>query len=580
MHSTTEQEIVLQGIAVSEGIAVGTIYFLSPSEELSVPEFTITTSQVKHEIGRYHKALSSSREELEKLQFVLQTEGATEAISIIDSHIQMLDDPFLNQGMEEKISQMLQNTESVFQYVLNDYKSIFDESGSPEMQERFSDVLDLSNRILKHLHPHPTASSGDVQANIPSHSILCSYELVPTQTAAASPNHIQAFVTEIGGKTSHAALIARSKGIPYISNISMEMMERFNGKECIIDGYQGLLIINPTEERRKEYSQKKKSHCFFVDTFSLLPKRPKTKDGVEINIQANIDSIHDLRLLREYNVDSIGLLRSEFLYLRKEIQDFKEEEQYDLYKKFLKLAQHIHVTFRVFDIGSDKKFFRSELVEPNPALGCRSTRFLMKHPEMFRGQLRAILRAAIHSNVKILLPLISDAKELIEAKDFIHAVEEELRNEGVAIPEKTLIGCMVEVPAFVIMCDKLTPLCDFLSIGTNDLVQYTLVEDRSNPRNKYGPVHPSILRMIYQVTKEADRHNVPISICGEMASNPQLTKILVGLGIRSLSCSPRFIPLLKYTVSQIDSHEARILAQEVLGMSTTHEIEERLRELS
>lgn len=575
---SAEGEIFLEGVSISEGIAIGTIYFLKPSVEIPVPEFTITTSQVKHEIGRYHQALSSSREELERLQLILQREGATEAIGIIDSHIQMLDDPFLTQGMEERIGQMLQNTESVFQCVLNEYKSIFDSSTSGEMKDRFTDVQDLSNRILKHLHPHPKGYHLEPEAHIPSHSILSTYELIPTQTAAASPNHIQAFVTEIGGKTSHAALIARSKGIPYISSIHVDLMNRNNGKFCIIDGNRGLMIVQPSDKTIEEYSKKKKVLPYFIPNNPMGKSgRPITKDGVEVEVQANLESSLDLRLLKYYDVESVGLVRSEFLYLKKEIKDFKEEEQYDLYKKFFKSAPDINFTFRVFDIGSDKKFFRSDVTEPNPALGCRSTRFLMKHPEMFRGQLRAVLRAAIHANVKILLPLICDAAELIEAKAFIEKVQKELRSEGKQIPEKTLIGCMVEVPAFVIMCDKIIPLCDFLSIGTNDLVQYTLVADRSDPRNIHGPMHPSILRMIYDVTEKANLFGVPISICGEIASYAEFTQILIGLGIRTLSCTPRFIPVLKDAVASIDSRKARALAQKLLTCATTSEVEDWIK---
>ena len=358
-----KEEVHHKGSPLSEGIAIGTLYHLKANERYSVPEFAISSSQVSQEIGRYRRAISSSRDELERLQFYLNKEGSEEAVGIISTHIQMLEDPVITSGVEEKIEQMHLNTESVFVSFINDYARYFEESDDPEMHQRILDVRDLSTRILKHLYPQTDFPTSD----IPSHSIVAAYELVPSHTAEASPNQVRAYVTEMGGPTSHSALIARSKGIPYVSNIEIESIIGDENVNAIVDGNQGLVIVNPSDDTLKQYhDEQNASQMHFVDFGDDLPEIPKTQDGVEIEVQANLESIHDLHLLKEYKVPSIGLLRSEFLYLKKELEEFKEKEQYEVYKKLLKLAGNIEVTFRVFDVGSDKAFFKSLPHEPNP----------------------------------------------------------------------------------------------------------------------------------------------------------------------------------------------------------------------
>lgn len=567
------EEIHLAGMPISEGIAVGTLFFMKPHDEFAVPEFPIHFSEVNKEIKRYRKALSSSRKELERLQLFLKKEGADEAVSIIDAHIQMLDDPFLTTGIEEKITQMLENPESVFHKVIRDYKANFQRIQEPEMKQRLLDVQDVSSRILKNLHPVV-----GTKETIPLESILCTYELVPSQAAEANPGNIRAFVTEIGGVTSHGALIARSKGIPYLSNISMADLKEEGKVNAIVDGTNGILILHPSQESIEKYLVKQEERSYYFSTEEDLPALPKTVDGISVDVQANLESLSDIDLLKEYNVRTIGLVRSEFIYLRKSIESFHEEEQFHLYKKLMLMSSGMDVTFRVFDMGSDKKFFRAGPFEPNPALGCRSIRFLLEHPQLFSSQIRAILRAAIFGKVKILLPLVADLEELRMAKDFIYCEKKKLIREGFTIPTSLQIGCMVEVPAFVIMCDHIIKECDFLSIGTNDLIQYTLVADRSNSKtsHRYGPLHPSIIRLIKHVADEAHRKGVPISICGEIASDVRYTKLLIGLGIRSLSCAPRFIPLLKRTIAKIDAQSAKTLADAILLLATSEEVQSYL----
>lgn len=543
----TQQEVRYQGAVLSDGVAIGSLYLLKSDEDWAVPEFSITAAKIDQEIERYRSARTRSKKELETLRCFLKEEGSFEAVTIIETHIQMLEDPLLIDGVEEKIRDLQKNTESIFKNVIDEYVGYFRTLSDSTMQERAIDVKDLSTRIMKHLHrEHHTCLS------IPMHSIVYSYELIPSQTAEASPTHVKAFLTEIGGKTSHAALIARSKGLPYISNISSQWVQDYDGSTIILDGNQGLVIIRPTEETLEHYRKLEKKRTYQMLT-EPLPSVPHTQDGTPVVVCANLESLYDIHLLKEYKVFGIGLVRTEFLYLKKEIEAFEENEQFLLYRKLLQLAGNMEVTFRLFDLGSDKKLVRSQVVEPNPALGCRSLRFLMRYPVLFRTQVRALLRASSFGNLKILLPLVTDLQELLEAKEFIFQERARLIEEGEEIREDIPIGCMVEVPAFVIMCDKLVKECDFLSIGTNDLMQYTLAVDRSNPNTcyRYGPLHESVLRMIKYVVEEANKEGIPVSVCGEIASNPEYTELLLGLGVRIFSAAPRFIPALKQKIQAI-----------------------------
>ncbi len=551
----TIEEIRVQGTAVSTGVAIGSLYVLKNNESCTIPEFSISSAQIQQEIARYRRALICSRKELEKLVSCLNDEGSFEAVSILDAHIHMLNDPALTDGIEEKISISLKNTESVFVQEMEIYKKAFLESSDLNVKQRYIDIKDLLTRVLRHLLPSAALTTDD----IPSHSIVCSTEIFPSQTAEASPNQIRAFVTEFGGPTSHAALIAKAKGIPYISNIDISKLSEFASVKTIVDGHQGIVIINPSVESMEEYSEIKATrYAYIVNQSDSFEDVDKTLDGKIIEVQANLEDLHDLYLLKELKTKTIGLIRSEFLYLKENIELFCEEEQFELYKKLMQLSGNMDVTFRVFDIGSDKKYLINDRYEPNPALGCRSIRFLISHPKVFSTQIRSILRAAKFGKMKLLLPLISDVDELREAKAFIENVKSELDQEGIDFCRDIQIGCMVEVPAFVIMCDQLVKECDFLSIGTNDLVQYAFAADRTNPSTceRYSYGHPALVRMIKTVVQEGNKAGIDVSVCGEIASDPNFTELLIGLGVTKLSCAPRFIPAIKEAISQIDSKNA------------------------
>ncbi|MBF5059893.1 phosphoenolpyruvate--protein phosphotransferase [Candidatus Neptunochlamydia vexilliferae] len=568
----TLEEIILEGAPISGGIAIGSLFFLEGFQEEIVPEFSIPTAEVEKEIGRYRRAVHSSREDLHDLQRFLAKEGSSEAVSIIDTHIQMLEDPFMTTFMEKKIRQRMKNTETVFRSVMVDYEKEFSKVKDNFFKQRLLDVKDLSQRILRNLHPRKALKTED----IPDNSIIFTKELVPSSIAEASKGQVKGFVTEIGGTTSHAALIARSKGVPYVANISIDALFPYKGSPVIIDGKTGTAIVNPSKATLDKYqSQQETDEAQKVATIEEAEEGIQTKDGAKVTVFANIENLSDLDLLGPYKAEGIGLFRSEFLFFGKELETFSEEDQFVLYQQVMEKAKGMPVIFRTFDVGGDKGNVNLYEEEPNPALGCRGIRFLLRNKEIFVQQLRALLRVSLDGDLRILLPMISDVSELLESKELLQEAALQLRSEGHEIADEIPIGCMIEVPSAVMTCDHLASACDFLSIGTNDLTQYTLAADRATQDVQpfYKPLHPSILRMIKRVVEASEKQEIPVSLCGEMASNPLMTPLLLGLGVRKFSCASRYIPQVKKVIAQLSTNELRSLAEEALSLHTAEEVE-------
>ncbi len=571
-----KKEIHLEGIPISEGIGIGT-FFLFKGKETPIPEFAITSSQVSYEIARYRRALSRSREELESLYDHLQKEGSQEVCSIIDTHIQMLQDPVIAHSIEEKIAHMRQNTESVFMYVIDEYKRLFRKQMKGEgAEERLLDIKDLSHRILRHLNPSP---KHETIQQLP-HSIYADYEIIPTKAAEAKKGFIEGFISKIGGEMSHSAVIARAKGIPFVSGINLTFLEDVGRENVIIDGYTGQVIISPEKKTLEKYFAKSKSSAKEFVFFPSYQKDLTTKDGEKVQVSANFDCMDDLKKIIEYKIDTVGLIRTEFLFLQEAVTTLSLDFQVERYEEIINGANGAILTFRLFDIGSDKKIIEMDELEPNPALGCRSIRFLMKYPEIFKKQVKALYQASLKGSIRLLLPLVTDYDELITALSFIESCRKEISKELQTPISKLAIGCMVEVPSFALMADHFAKVCDFFSIGTNDLMQYTLAMDRICPENEsiFQISHPSILRLIQLVVSAANKEGIEVSICGEAASCEKYTKLLVGLGIRHFSCSIRLIPVIRAALSNIDAKQATILATSALASATSLDVCELLLE--
>lgn len=572
---SNKKEIRLKGAPVSEGIAIGVPHFLITTEE-PIPEFPITMGEVDGEIARYRRALFSSREDLERLQSDLEDEGSEDAVTIIDTHIQMLDDPMITTHMEEKIRLMRRNTEAVFRSVINEFESKVTGRCDSFFRERLIDVMDVSKRILGHLGNKQKISFCD----IPPNSVIFAKELAPSQTAAVQASHIGGFVTETGGGNSHAALIARAKGIPYVASIEVERLIEANPDFVIVDGMQGFVILNPSQETLEEYQ---KLLANLKSRFALLEKdamlQAETRDRTSIRLLANIGDKSELDLLAQHGAQGVGLFRTEYLLLQESTFFPHEEEQYLVYREVIEKLEGMPLIVRVFDIGGDKNpdLFRDLRKEPNPVLGCRGIRFLLRYPEIFRVQLRALFRAAKDHDVHLLLPLIADLNELKAAQEIIQEVKEELPHAR-SLP----VGCMIEVPSAVLIADALAQWCDFFSIGTNDLIQYTLGMDRSDPAmgEVCYPAHPSVVRLIKMAVAQAEKYDKHIGICGEIASNPLFIPLLLGLGLREFSCASRYLPAIHEIVRKVSIPDCETLAEKALQLNTSEEIAALLRDYS
>ena len=578
MYSTGE-EVILRGLPVSKGIGIGLPVFFSNGDE-DIQELQIPVKDIDQEIERYREALAHSCADVERLRTLSLHDGPSEIALILSSHLEMMKDPMMTTLMEEKIRQLQRNTESVFQHLISEHKRRFSHLQDTYFQERVRDIIDVSRRILHHLCPLQRLKISE----LPHNSVVLTHELVPSETVEASSSMICAFVTAAGGITSHAAIIARAKGIPYVANIDIKVFKHLDLQSLIVDGSQGLVILNPTRKTLKKYQDIKRGH---QENYKRLKNathlRGETVDGYEVRIFANLENPKEVDLITKNGALGVGLFRSEYLFLSK--REFpSEEEQFFIYKKMAKALRGKPLVIRIFDIGGDKKidllpgqkdahYFTTIGSEPNPALGCRAIRFLLRFPELLYAQLRAILRASVYGDIQILIPMVSDLSELRQVRAIVNQISEELGNRcKKSIP----IGCMIEVPSSAIMCDALANEADFLSIGTNDLVQYLLAADRTNPHtvDLYFATHPSILRMIRMIVASANCARKPVIICGECAADPSLIPLLLGLGIREFSVAARHIPLVKHTIRKWRILEACRLAEGALEQTAAQELKD------
>ena len=578
------EEVIVRGSPISKGIGIGFPVFFSGVEE-ETSHRLISQKEVENEIDRYRKALDLSRKDLETLQKSSLHEGPSEIIAILGTHLEIMQDPLITTGIEKKIRETQQNTELIFHHLIEEYKQRFSTLQDGYFQERIRDIIDISRRILGHLRPFGRVKIGD----IPHNAIILAHELVPSETIEANASLVSAFVTASGGVTSHAAIIARAKGIPYVANVDLKLLKQDPIHSLIVDGAQGIVILNPAKATLKKYQELKKA---IQENYKLLKNathlKGETIDGYEVRIFANLENPKEIELIMKNGASGIGLFRSEYLCLAK--KGFpSEEEQFEVYKKMVKTLRGRPLVIRIFDLGGDKKidlppenpdsaYFTALGSEFNPALGCRAIRFLLRYPHILEAQLRAIIRASRFGEIHILVPMVSDVSELRLVREQIVRLQAVLRKEGHKIGKDIPLGCMIEVPSAAIMCDAIAKEADFLSIGTNDLVQYVLAADRSNPHTSdlYFSTHPSILRLIRMVVSFATTARKPVILCGEIAADPSIIPILLGFGISEFSVAARHIPLVKHTVRKWRILEAYRLAEGALAHGSSAELKEYL----
>ncbi|CRX38539.1 phosphoenolpyruvate--protein phosphotransferase [Estrella lausannensis] len=568
-------EITLFGTSISPGIAIGKPYFFCWKDD-KVPEFVVSEEDIEQEIERYHEALRLCRDEIRVLQKKLKDELIQEGAEIIEAQLHITQDPLFTHTMEEEIRSSKKNAEAAFKKVIQRYQDRFHSLKEPFFRERFKDIQDISRRIILYLRRSIRFSL----AEIPKDSIIVSSELSAIEAAEAKKGKVLALLTGKGSSTSHAAIVAKARGIPFIANIDLKALHA-DVDFLIVDARKGVVIVNPTDETINSYKALSSDISL---RFSKLIEKPtlsaETFDGYKIRLSANLEMASDVDSLHEHGPLGVGLFRSEYIFLPK--KEFPtEDRQFEIYRDIVQKMRGLPIVIRTFDVGGDKSIQDlPTLQKGNPFLGCRALRFLLREREIFKAQLRAILRAALYGEVSILFPMVSSLNEIKEAKLLIEETKKELDLKGVQRADRVRIGCMIEVPSAAIIADLIAKECDFLSIGTNDLVQYSLAVDRANHdmQGYYTPTHPGVIRLIKLVVAEANLKGIPVSVCGEIAADPRFTSLLIGLGIQELSLASRYIPVIKNAIRSTSIIDACKLAEKALSLSTAEEISDLLTE--
>ncbi len=566
----------IKGIAASPGIAIGKVRLID-SEEIAIPKTSIRESAIPKEITRFQEALTKTRAEILAIRDKISKEIGQEHGDIFNAHLMVIEDRALIEEVMERIKKEKLTSEYVFSHVLKRYSQSFSKIDDEYLRERVSDINDVGRRILRNLVGVNKTSLSDLSEKM----IIVAYDLAPSDTAVMHRKNVIGFATDIGGRTSHTAIMAKSLEIPAVVGLEMITGQVKEGDVLIVDGIEGVVIVNPTSTELQKYKQLQIRHQEFSKGLKKFKDLPcVTTDGRRIELAANIELPDETTSVLSHGADGIGLYRTEFLYMnRPDLPD--EEEQYQAYKKVVLEMAPKPVIARTFDLGGDKFLSHLEMPrEMNPFLGWRAIRFCLASPEIFKVQLRAILRASAHGKLRLMYPMISGVTELRQANKLLEEARNELRAKKIHFDEKMEIGAMIEIPSAALTCDILATEVDFFSIGTNDLIQYALAVDRINEKIAYlyEPAHPAILRLIKTVIETGHSKKIWVGICGEMAGDPLMTPVLIGLGMDEISTSPVMIPEIKKIIRQMSYTEAQEIAQHVLTLRSGVEIMSYLKQ--
>ena len=564
------EEIVFQGMAVAPGIAEGKV-LIHFQEEESIPFRDLQEGELDAEVTRFEGALLATRSELTALQERLAGSASASDAGIFDAHLLVLEDPSLIDEVIKGIRAEKHNAEFVFQGISHKFIKTLSSIDDPYLRERAIDLEDVTRRVLRHL----LGKAGQRLTGHDRSHIIVADELTPSDTATLNRENVAGFITEKGSKTSHTAIMARSLGIPAVVGLEGVCGRLENGCIVLMDGYSGRVFLNPSPATRAAYQSlaEQKEHVE-EGLESLRETDSVTSDGRRITLAANIELPEELDEVSASGAEGIGLYRTEFLYFnRTEPPD--EEEQYSVYKHVAeKIAPH-GVIIRTLDIGGDKPTECLDLGhEENPFLGCRAIRFCLNHPEIFKTQLRAILRAGLHGNLRMMFPMISGYEELLHAKAILAEAVGELRDKGIPFRENMELGLMIEVPSAAIMADMLAKEVSFFSIGTNDLLQYLMAVDRGNEHiaHLHDPANPAVVRILKAVVDAAHAAGIWVGLCGELAGDIEFTPLLVGLGIDELSTGASMVPRVKKAIRSLDLTACREVVTHALSGERAAEI--------
>lgn len=565
----------LQGIAVSPGVAIGEVLVMD-TEGFRIPRRFLPRDAVEDELERLHRAIADATAEIERHRIKVENQLGKEYAAIFSAHIQILNDPGLRSKLEEMIRQRHYSPEYSVSRALRFYAKAF-QSLDGVMPERATDIFDIEKRLLRHLFGKRREELGHIHSEV----LVLAHNLTPSETSNLNPKFVKGFVTEIGGPGSHTAIVAEALGIPAVVGTGPFLADVSGGETAIIDGYLGQVILHPDEETLARYRHEVvqyRSHAAKLEKLRDLPA--ETADGTRIQLLGNIEFPYEVEQCVKRGADGIGLYRTEFLFLsRDEVPT--EEEQTAAYSAVAEALSEQPVVMRTIDLGADKMPslpFPED--EANPFLGLRSIRLALRNPDLFRTQLRAILRASLSGNISIMFPLVSTMMELKHAKMVLREAMEDLEEEGTSFDRGIKVGMMVEVPSAVMMLDRFAEEVDFFSIGTNDLIQYALAVDRSNKdvASLYTASDPSILRLIDMSIRAAKAGEVPISMCGQMCGNPMYTMLLLGMGLRSLSVTPAAIPEIKQVCRRVELSCCERIAERALELESARDVRSYLKE--
>lgn len=578
MDKAAQSEIVVKGIAASQGIAYGQI-FLYVQKDLDLPEFQIDPARRVEEIARFDHALVETRKEIGRVRGEVSKNLGEDEAKIFDAHLMVLEDQALIGETIREMENTGLNIEACFHRVSQRYVKAFEEIPDEYLRERVADIRDVSKRVLHALLGQASASLSSILQN----RIVAALDVSPSDAASIDRSNVLGIVTAGGSRTSHAVIVARSLKVPAVVGAKGITELARDGAWAILDGYDGHIILNPTEQTLFRYGKLQEKRRTVESRIMSVNRLPaETQDGVRVQLLANIEKAEEVELVRNYQADGVGLFRTEYLFLNAEhLPD--EEQQFAAYAAVAQGLAPLPVVLRTLDLGGDKADMSGVArveSEANPFLGFRAIRICLEIPDFFKKQLRAALRASALGNVQIMYPMICGADEMIQANRLLEEAKEELRARGQAFDAKVKIGSMIEIPSAAATMDLLAEECDFFSVGTNDLIQYTLAIDRLNVRiaHLYQPTHPAVLRTLRTIFSEAARSKLPVGVCGEMAGDPAYAALLLGLGATSLSMAPPLIPTVKYLVRNMKMADARKFAKEMLELRDAKAIQARCDE--
>lgn len=568
---------IRSGIAVSPGVAIGKAFVLG-AEDFRIPEETVEVDAVDSEVSRFQAALKHVADEITANEALAAQHLGSEYAAIFAAHRQFVNDPKLFSQIENLIRTQHYTPEFAASQVLRKYAKDLQNLGDKYLAERAADIFDLERSLLRHLLGEQREELAHLKAPV----IVLAHNLTPSETAGLNPQFVQAFATEVGGSTSHTAILAGALEIPAIVGVGDFLTDISGGEMIIIDGNAGRLIIGPDQATLDQYAvAQERFRSQHIELQKLGFGDAITTDGTKVTVCGNIEFPEEANSCRKHGADGIGLYRTEFLYLGS-TQERSEEDHYQAYLKVLQTFPVETVTIRTLDVGADKipgamQHLYKE--KANPELGLRSIRVSLNCVELFKTQLRAILRAAVHGNIRVMFPLVSSIGEFRQARMIFRDVCEDLEDQGIEHNSDISVGMMVEVPSAAIMAEEFAKEVDFFSIGTNDLIQYTLAADRSDPvvSKYYNGTDPSVLFLVRRVLFAARDANLPVSVCGQMSSDPKFVPLLLGMGLRELSVTPQSVPVIKQLIRNVSIEECEAMAQRVYQLDMARDIENFLR---